>query len=133
MAATQVPSKLGWGGSGLNDSLKTVLDGIARDTSLGHVNISLVTGASASSDITLTGLAADDVLIGAVVIHGMNAATPAFTSVAVVPTTGIAHSMTLDATPVARALYLTLDIDTSDALVYILWSKAADKNIIPAS
>jgi hypothetical protein len=41
--------------------------------------------------------------------------------------------MTLDATPVARVLYLTLDIDTSDALVYILWSKAADKNIIPAS
>lgn len=133
MTATSVPSKLGWGGSGLNDSLQTLMDGVAGDTSLGHVNISLVSGGMAGTTLSLSGLASDDVLIGAFVINGMGAATPSFTSVEIVPTTGISHIDDGAATPSVLAGVFQLNIDTTDALVYVLWSKAADKNVIPSS
>lgn len=136
MTIAQVPAKIGWGGSGLNDSLKSVLDGLAGDTSLAHVQITEVTGDAAAADIAVSDLEAEDVLIGAIVIHGMGAATPAFDTtngVGVVPSGGVTHAMSSDATPVAVDGGINIDIDTTDALVYVIWSRASLKNITPSS
>jgi len=126
----QIPANIGWGGSGLDAVLKTALDGLATDAKLAQLKVSPgATGAAVSTNIAIAGLAVDDTLIGAIVIDGMGAATPLFSAVQVVGTAGVSVGMSGDATPVALAEYVRLDIDTTDALVYLVYADISARNV----
>ena len=128
--ATQIPANIGWGGSGIDTTLKTLLDGLATDAKLAQLKVSAgATGASASTNIAIAGLAVDDILVGAIVIDGMGASTPSFSAVQIVGTAGVSIGMSGDATPVAVAGYARLDIDTTDALVYLVYSDISARNV----
>ena len=128
--STNVPANIGWGGSGLDKTLKTILDGFATGAKLAQLKISAgATGAAVSTNIAITGLAVTDTLIGAIVIDGMGAATPLFSAVQIVGTAGVSVGMSGDATPVALAEYVRLDIDTTDALVYLVYADISARNV----
>ena len=132
--STNVPANIGWGGSGLDKTLKTILDGFAVDSKLAQLKISPgATGAAVSTNIAVAGLTTDDVLIGAVVVDGMGAATPSFSAIQIVGTAGVSSGMSEAATPIAVNGYIRLNIATADALVYLLYTDVSARTILEST
>lgn len=128
--STQVPANLGWGGSGLDKTLLSLLNGLALDAKLAQLKISAaVTGGASGAELSCAEIAAGDTLIGAIVLDGMGAATPSFSAVRIVPTGGVTHGLTDDATPVAEAGTVKLNVATTDAVVYVIYCDISARNI----
>jgi len=117
-----IPHNLGRGGTGLNRKLKTILDAFADDQLLGHVKTTQVTGTTADTAITLTGITTSDLILFGFSQAGMGKATPAAESPYMIPL--IQSQFTISATNTIK-----IDVDTSDDLVTVVWVDLSAKSV----
>jgi len=106
MKLSDLKPEVGWGGAHIDKTLETILTGLATDGKLSHLKLSLVNGATAGTAITLTGITADDVFLGAVAFAG---AGTDVTDVSLI------SSATLGTDSI------TFAVDTSGAKVLVFW------------
>lgn len=114
MQLSSLKPNIGWGGAHVNDSLSSILTGIATDLKLGHLKLSLVSGADANTPITLSGITADDAFLGAVAFVGAGTdVTDVF----------LIDSATLDTDSI------TFSVSTAGAKVLIFWVDVDARNV----
>ena len=111
---SSVKPPIGWGGSWLDSTLGQVLTGLAQDSLLGALKISVVEGAEADTPITLNGITADDQFIGALLLAG------AGNDVTDVSAIG---SASLDDDEI------TFEVDTSGGKVVVFWVDVSALNV----
>ena len=104
---------VGWGGAWL-DSLAQALTGLAQDSLLGALKISVVDGAAAGTPITLTGATADDKFIGAVLVAGAG--------------TDVTDVSGIDSATLGDD-QITFEADTSGGKVIVFWVDVSALNV----
>ena len=105
--------EIGWGAAFI-DRLNSVLSGIVADTKLSQLKLSLVSGATAGTEITVTGITENDVFIGAVVFAG---AGTDVTDVSLITEATLGEDS------------ITFGVDTSDSKVLIFWVDVDARNV----